>query len=51
MRTPLPDRRASGTAARERIRQHFDIEAKVDEWEALYSRFLRACPQANRNIA
>jgi glycosyltransferase involved in cell wall biosynthesis len=46
MRSPLHDRRARGTAARERIRLHFDIEAKVDQWEALYSRLLSACPQA-----
>ena len=42
MRTPLHERHARGIAARERIRLHFDIDAKVDEWEALYSRLLSA---------
>jgi glycosyltransferase involved in cell wall biosynthesis len=42
MRTPLHERLARGIAARERIRLHFDIDAKVDEWDALYSRLLSA---------
>ncbi len=42
MRTPLHERHARGIAARERIRLHFYIDAKVDEWEALYSRLLSA---------
>jgi glycosyltransferase involved in cell wall biosynthesis len=41
MRMPESDRQAMGHAARERIRERFDINAKVDEWEALYSRLLR----------
>jgi glycosyltransferase involved in cell wall biosynthesis len=36
------DRRAAlGKTTRKRIRQHFDINAKADEWEMLYSRLLR----------
>jgi len=31
-----------GKAARRRICSHFDIEAKADEWEALYSRLIGA---------
>lgn len=42
IRRSLYERHARGIAARERIRQHFDINAKVDEWEALYSRLLSA---------
>ncbi|MGA9586521.1 MAG: glycosyltransferase [Terracidiphilus sp.] len=34
-------RDALGKAARERIRQHFDMNAKAEEWDALYSRLLR----------
>jgi glycosyltransferase involved in cell wall biosynthesis len=34
-------RQAMGHAARERIRQQFDINAKAEEWEALYARLLR----------
>jgi len=40
MRMPESERRAMGAAARERIIQHFDINRKVDEWEALYTRVL-----------
>ena len=40
MRMPDPDRRAMGTAVRRRMIDHFDINAKADEWEALYSRLL-----------
>lgn len=42
MRTPLHERHARGIAARERIGGHFDIDAKADEWETLYSRLLSA---------
>lgn len=42
MRTPLHERHVRGIAARGRIRGHFDIDAKADEWEALYSRSLSA---------
>jgi glycosyltransferase involved in cell wall biosynthesis len=34
------DRQAIGYAARERVCRHFDMNAKVDEWEALYTRLL-----------
>lgn len=40
MRMPGFERRAMGTSARERMIEHFDINAKVDEWEALYARVL-----------
>jgi glycosyltransferase involved in cell wall biosynthesis len=41
MRMPEDQRNALGKAARERIRQRFDINAKAEEWDALYSRILR----------
>jgi glycosyltransferase involved in cell wall biosynthesis len=40
MRMPEPERCEMGRAARERIVQHFDVNAKADEWESLYSRIL-----------
>lgn len=40
MRMPQAERRAMGAAARRRMIEHFDINAKVDEWEALYTHFL-----------
>jgi glycosyltransferase involved in cell wall biosynthesis len=40
MHLPDPDRLAIGKAARQRIIQHFDINAKVEEWESLYDRIL-----------
>lgn len=42
MRTPLHERHVRGIAARKRIGGHFDIDAKADEWETLYSRSLSA---------
>jgi glycosyltransferase involved in cell wall biosynthesis len=36
MERPVDERAALGRAARLRILQHFSMEAKVDEWEALY---------------
>lgn len=41
MRMTQDRRDALGKAARERIRQHFDMNAKVEEWDALYSHLLR----------
>jgi len=41
MRMPEDQREAMGQAAHERIRRHFDMNAKVEEWEALYTRLLR----------
>ena len=40
MQMPQGERRAMGAAARRRMIQHFDINAKADEWEALYGRIL-----------
>ena len=40
MRMHEIDRRAMGKAARLRITQRFDMNAKVDEWESLYFRIL-----------
>jgi glycosyltransferase involved in cell wall biosynthesis len=40
MRMPEDQRNALGKAARERIRQRFDINAKAQEWDALYSHVL-----------
>ena len=40
MQMPEADRAAMGKAARARIIQHFDINAKADEWESLYTRIL-----------
>jgi glycosyltransferase involved in cell wall biosynthesis len=36
MRLPADDRRALGRAARVRIQSHFSMEARADQWEALY---------------
>ena len=41
MRSPPEDAAALGRAARERIRSQFSMDAKADEWEALYTRLLR----------
>jgi glycosyltransferase involved in cell wall biosynthesis len=40
MRMPADQRHALGHAARQRIRQHFDMNQKAEEWEALYSRLI-----------
>lgn len=40
MRMSQSERHTMGKAARQQIAQHFDINAKADEWEALYSRIL-----------
>jgi glycosyltransferase involved in cell wall biosynthesis len=40
MRMPEDQRNALGKAARERIRQRFDINAKAQEWDAFYSHVL-----------
>lgn len=40
MRQPVEIRRAQGCAARRRIAEKFNIEARVDEWEKLYSDLL-----------
>jgi glycosyltransferase involved in cell wall biosynthesis len=42
MRKPEVVRQAWGYAARERIVAHFSMDAKADEWEALYLSLLRA---------
>ncbi len=42
MRRPLQDRQALGRAARERIATSFDMDAKADEWEALYRAVLES---------
>jgi glycosyltransferase involved in cell wall biosynthesis len=36
MRTTNEERRRLGMAARERISAHFNMDTKIDEWEALY---------------
>ena len=41
MRLKQSERRAMGKAARARIVQSFDIKAKADEWEFIYTRMLR----------
>jgi glycosyltransferase involved in cell wall biosynthesis len=41
MQMPDGHRQAMGQAGRERIRQHFDMNTKAEEWEALYSRLSR----------
>ena len=41
MQMPDGHRQAMGQAGRERIRQHFDMNTKAEEWEALYSRLFR----------
>jgi glycosyltransferase involved in cell wall biosynthesis len=45
MRISSKERSAIGKAARDRICQHFDMNAKAEEWEMLYSRLLRASHQ------
>ena len=40
MRIQGDERRRMGHAARERIRKHFNMDKKADEWEALYTRLL-----------
>jgi glycosyltransferase involved in cell wall biosynthesis len=41
MRTPEETRRAQGRAARERIEENFNLEARAVEWEAVYEIVLR----------
>ena len=36
MQTPSAEREALGRAARERIRAHFSMDAKADQWDLLY---------------
>ncbi|WP_348261291.1 glycosyltransferase [Telmatobacter sp. DSM 110680] len=43
MRMTEEQRQAIGDAARARIRHHFDMNAKADEWEDLYFRLVPAC--------
>jgi glycosyltransferase involved in cell wall biosynthesis len=40
MRKTDEERRRLGLAARERIVAHFSMDAKADEWEALYKAVL-----------
>jgi glycosyltransferase involved in cell wall biosynthesis len=40
MRTPEIERSEMGKTARARIVRHFDMNAKADEWESLYTRIL-----------
>jgi glycosyltransferase involved in cell wall biosynthesis len=40
MRTTAEERKRLGRTARERIERQFSMEAKADEWEALYRRVL-----------
>jgi glycosyltransferase involved in cell wall biosynthesis len=42
MRMPEDERRSMGRHARERICQHFDMNRRADEWNALYTGLLRA---------
>jgi len=42
IRTPENERTEIGKAARRRIVQKFDMDAKADEWESLYTRLLRS---------
>ncbi|HEY2472194.1 MAG TPA: glycosyltransferase [Terracidiphilus sp.] len=42
MRMPERERREMGKAGRARIVQHFDMDAKANEWEALYAEILGA---------
>jgi glycosyltransferase involved in cell wall biosynthesis len=41
MKKPEEERRAMGLEARERIVENFSMEAKADEWEALYGSVLK----------
>ncbi|MGC1423178.1 MAG: glycosyltransferase [Terracidiphilus sp.] len=41
MRMAEDQQNIRGKTARDRIRRHFDIDAKAEEWEMLYSRLLR----------
>jgi glycosyltransferase involved in cell wall biosynthesis len=43
MRVDASERRELGLAARARILEHFDINAKVADWEALYTSLLSDC--------
>ncbi len=45
MRTPLDERTVMAKLGRQRICSCFDFEAKVEEWETLYSRLLGAFHQ------
>ncbi len=40
MRMSEAQRQSIGRAARSRVSQHFDMDAKVNEWQALYTRLL-----------
>ena len=40
MRMPESERKLLGRTARLRIAQHFDMNAKADQWESLYTRIL-----------
>ncbi len=44
MRMSHEERNVMGEAGRDRICQHFDMNAKAEEWEMLYSRLLGASP-------
>jgi glycosyltransferase involved in cell wall biosynthesis len=44
MQRPPEDRRALGRAARVRIQGSFSMDAKANEWEALYRAILEAQP-------
>lgn len=41
MRTPLDERKAMGERARQRMIEHFSLEAILDRWEALYDGLLQ----------
>jgi glycosyltransferase involved in cell wall biosynthesis len=40
MRSTNEERRGRGRSARERIKAHFSMDAKADEWESLYREVL-----------
>ena len=48
MRTPLDQRIAMGERARQRVIQHFSLEAVLDQWEALYRSLLASNPAPSR---
>jgi glycosyltransferase involved in cell wall biosynthesis len=49
MRTPLKSRRAMGKRARQRVVEHFSLEAVLDRWEQLYADLLERKNAARRN--
>jgi glycosyltransferase involved in cell wall biosynthesis len=50
LRLPVSERRALGTSLRRRAEQHFDIDAAIDAYAALYRQIISGCERRERPL-